>query len=206
MKKVRTEGLKLGTKRTYSMASSLSYTWATRPCKELSTVSELQQKRKFRKYAPANGECAMWEPWELQKYFDIEVMDVRINEQSYTEREVIVHKFYRTVTRRGDLKGRFKWIEFELKEIANQYSKDLDEVMTMFGQVNCDKKRLRDRLAGNSFCVWKKLEDLILQNHFNQTKANGGVPPTENSHYKQLLEEKGASEIQARMKFLGLVV
>lgn len=65
MKKIKTRGQQLGAKRTYSVASSLSYTSSSRPCKDLSAVSELQNKKRFRKYAPRNGELATWEPWEL---------------------------------------------------------------------------------------------------------------------------------------------
>ena len=110
----------------------------------------------------------MYEPLELQKKSDVEIMEIRVNEKAFEEHgKVIVPKFYRTVVRKPDMEGNFKWIEIELQEIAQQYSRDYEEVCTIFEQVNCDKNRLRDRLAGNSFCIWKKIEDLTLQNYFN---------------------------------------
>mmetsp|Transcript_37432 Transcript_37432/g.49221 ORF Transcript_37432/g.49221 Transcript_37432/m.49221 type:complete len:124 (+) Transcript_37432:706-1077(+) len=123
-------------------------------------------------------------------------MNIKINEKAFkANNDYIKPKDYRTVVRKPDMAGKFKWINIELEEIASQYSKDMDEVLQIFEQVNCDKNRLRDRLEGNTFCIWKKIEDVTLCNYWEQTKANGGVPPQNNAHYQCLLEEKGAAEI-----------
>jgi len=50
--------------------------------------------------------------------------------------------------------------------MAHQYSKSFEELLTIFESVNCDKKRLRERLEGNTFCTWKKIEDLTLKNYY----------------------------------------
>ena len=47
MKKVNTKGLQLGTKRTYSMASGLSYSIQNRPFKKLSNLSERMTQKRF---------------------------------------------------------------------------------------------------------------------------------------------------------------
>ena len=130
----------------------------------------------------------MWTPKEIGKYLDIETMEVRVNEKSFKEQgDRIVPKYYRTVVRRPDEEGRFKWIQLELEEIANEYSKSFDEVLNIFESVNCDKKRLRDRLKGETYCVWRKLEDVTLQNHYYAVKANGGKPVANDIAYNCLL-------------------
>ena len=103
------------------------------------------------------------------------------------------------------MEGTFKWIEIDLQEIAKTYSKTFEEITTMFEQVNCSKTRLVERLNGDSFCAWKRLEDLILETHYNLKKGNGGKEPERSAQYMCLIEEKGLDEIEARNKFLGFV-
>ena len=78
----------------------------------------------------------------------------------------MIPRYYRTAVRRPDEIGKFKWLHIELEEMAQQYSKSLEDVMVLFEQVNCDKKRLRERLEGTTYCTWKKIEDLTLKNYF----------------------------------------
>jgi len=80
--------------------------------------------------------------------------------------------------------------------------------MVLFEQVNCDKKRLQERLEGSSHCTWKKIEDLTLKNYYDAVQRNGRVPAhsTESAQYQCLVEEKGADEIAARNRFLGYVI
>lgn len=75
----------------------------------------------------------------------------------------------------------------------------------IFESVNCDKKRLRERLEGNTFCTWKKIEDLTLKNYYDQVKLNNGKPLSNSPAYQCLIEEKGLEEIACRNKFLGLI-
>lgn len=99
------------------------------------------------------------------------------------------------------------WLEREMMELAEEYSMSFDEVAAIFEQVNCNKQRLRERLQGGSFCSWKKIEDMILKNYYDETKANNGKPPAQLSEpYQLLIEEKGLEEIAARNKFLNLVL
>ena len=94
-------------------------------------------------------------------------MTIRVKEDSYREhKSCIVPKYYRQIERRVDEAGRFKWFEIELTEIGHEYSVGFEAVCEIFGQVNCDKQRLRDHLAGKSYCRWKSIEDLILKNYY----------------------------------------
>ncbi len=208
MKSVSTKGLKLGQKRTYSLAapSGTYYNHSTRPCGALANAVEQLNLKRFKRYAPRHGESAMWNQKELEKYLDIETMEVKLNEAHYKKNGVLIPKFYRAVVRKPDEQGKFKWIQQDLEEIANEYSKTFDEVVTIFEQVNCDKKRLRERLQGNSYCIWRKIEDVTLQTYFFKVKANGGKPLPYDAQYQCLVDEKGESEIIARNKFLGLVL
>lgn len=164
MKPVNTKGLvKLGQKRTYTNASSLCFNQPSRPSGFLSNAVEQLNRKRFKRYAPRHGECALWTSKEIEKYLDIETMEIRVNEAAFEKcNHIVVPKFYRTIVRKPDEDGKFKWIQLELEEMANEYSKTLEEVLPIFEQVNCDKKRLRDRLQGNSYCIWRKIEDVTL--------------------------------------------
>lgn len=71
--------------------------------------------------------------------------------------------------------------------MANEFSKDFMEVVTIFEQVNCSKRATRERLAGETFCTWKRLEDLILKQYHESMIRNGGVPPKNDSQYDCLV-------------------
>ena len=162
--------------------------------------------KRFKTYAPRNNEVAQWNAAELSKYYDIERMYISTSEKAFKDNKGFIKpKDYRTVVRKRDQMGEFKWIEKDLEEIAKQYSKDFDEVCLIFEQVNCDKKRLRERLEGNSFCSWKKIEDLTLKRYWECVQENGNDEARKSDHYQALLEEKGSAEIAARMRFLGYV-
>ena len=133
LKPVKTKGLSLGSKRTYSEASAFCYNAQKRPFSSLSALSERFNQKRFKTYAPRNGEVPLWSEEELDKYYDIERMCVHINEQAYIACGYqIKPKDYRTVVRKVDDDGRFKWINIELREIAREYSKDIDEIFQIF--------------------------------------------------------------------------
>lgn len=101
-------------------------------------------------------------------------MHITTSEKSFAEQKGFIRpKDYRVIVRRIDQVGQFKWIQNDLEEIANQYSKDLDDVLQIFEQVNCDKKRLIEQLEGGSYCSWKKLDDLALKNIWTEMKVQG---------------------------------
>lgn len=195
-----------GQKRTYTNASELCYTHMARPFRTIEALSERIKQKRFKQYTPRESEFAQYEPEQMQKQLEIEIMEIRVKEKSYRENtQLVIPKHYRKVTRRTDEAGEFRRLERELQETARQYSRSFDEILQIFDQVNCDLKRLRDRLEGNTFCVWKKIEDLTLQKHFEDVKKNGGAQPRElDQHYKCLVEEKGLEEIAARSRYLGL--
>lgn len=119
----------------------------------------------------------------------------------------MIPRYYRSVVRRTDEEGKFKWMQIELEEMAQQYSRSVEEIMVMFGQVNCDKKRLRERLEGTTYCTWKKIEDLTLKNYFEAVQQNGiAGSGAENAQYQCLVEEKGTDEIAARNRYLGYTI
>jgi len=84
MKPVNTKGLvKLGQKRTYSNASSLCFNQPSRPSGFLANAVEQLNRKRFKRYAPRHGECAIWTPKEIEKYLDIETMEIRVNEAAF---------------------------------------------------------------------------------------------------------------------------
>jgi len=169
-------------------------------------AEKLKQKR-FKRYTPRESEFPAYEPWEFAKQMDIEIMEIKTNEQSYIDNKKInVPKYYRTVTKREDEDGLCKWLKLELEQMAVEFSKDFDDVVTIFSQVNCCKKATRERLAGETFCTWKKIEDLILETYKEATVKNGGVAPKPDRQYQCLIDEKGQTEINRRNIFLGLTL
>jgi len=102
------------------MASELCYTKETRPFSSLSGMSDRLNQKRFKTYEPRGNELPTWNIEELGKYYDIERMCIKINEDKFKESsDVIKPKEYRTVKRVPDQGGKFKWIEIELQEIAN---------------------------------------------------------------------------------------
>ena len=167
MKTVKTRGVNLCSKRTYSAASEHCYSGETRPFSSLSDLGERLNQKRFKTYEPRNEELPTWNAEELGKYYDIERMVVKINEDKFKAAgDVIKPREYRTVRRVPDDAGKFKWIQIELEEIGREYGLDDDQVLVMFESVNCDKKRLRAKLEGKNFCTWKKLEDLTLKSYY----------------------------------------
>ena len=80
-----------------------------------------------------------------------------------------------------------------MQDIADEHSKSLDDVLKLFGTVNCDKQRLRDLLSQKSYERWTTLEDLSIRQ------------ATENEEqFSALLEMKGIEEVKKRRKFLEL--
>ena len=160
-------------------------------------------------YTPQDREYPAYEPWEFKKAMDLEFVDIRVNEASYKEHRAIIPKHYRTVVRRSDMEGRFKWTQIELEEMAKEYGMEFDDLANLFEQVNCDKRRLREHLEGKNIVSWKKIEDYTLENYYKWTQ-NYGRAPSEGDPvymtYQCLLEEKGVDEIKARNKFLGFDV
>ena len=106
---------------------------------------------------------------------DVEKMSIQVNEGSLKEHQnKMIPRYYRTVVRSTDEEGKFKWLSIELEQMAQQYSRSLDDIMVLFEQVNCDKNRLRQRLEGTTYCTWKKIEDLTLRSYYDAMQRNGG--------------------------------
>ena len=79
----------------------------------------------------------------------------------------------------------------ELTAIAKQYSRDIDEILQIFEEVNCSKQQLKKVLEGQSYCKWNELEDLALNSN-------------DKMQYNYLLKCKGQEEVDRRLIFLGV--
>ena len=55
----------------------------------------------------------------------------------------MVPRHYRTVVRRQDVGGYFKWLTIEREELAQQYSRTIEEITALFEQCNCEKQKLK---------------------------------------------------------------
>jgi len=81
----------------------------------------------------------------------------------------------------------------ELQGYASQYSREFDEILLLFEEVNCNKAKLKEVLEGKSFAKWSELEDLALQETDHTSRQ-----------YEFLIKTKGEEEVQRRKVFLGI--
>ena len=56
------------------------YDQGSRPCGTLTNAVEQLNLKRFKRYAPGHGELAVFNPKDLEKYLDIETMEVKLNE------------------------------------------------------------------------------------------------------------------------------
>ena len=122
---------------------------------------------------------------------DLEIMEITVNEASYRAKGSIYPQHYRTIVRRTDHEGTFRRLFMYLESVAKQYSRDIDEIEELYGEVNCDKAALIEVLNGKNFTKWTELEDLCLKD-------------PESKMFKFLVDAKGTEEIEKRRKFLCL--
>ena len=196
----------LGQKRTYSQASDLCYTTKTRPFQTMEEISERLKSKRFKRYTPQDREYPQYEPREFAKQMDVECMSIHVNEKSYKEHSnTLVPKHYRSIVRRADEAGKFKWLQIELEEIAYQNSKDIDFVVGIFESVSCDKKRLREYFEGSHMIAWTKIEDHHLKKYYEACQSDRAEEAQTDHGYQTLVADKGLDEIQARNRFLGFV-
>ena len=95
---------------------------------------------------------------------DLEIMTVDVNLKDYVTRDYIAPRYYRTMIRKKDETGDFRRFTIELEQLANQYSKTLDEVLELFESFSCSKPKLYAALKGENKHRWTPLEDLVLKN------------------------------------------
>lgn len=134
MKKISLKNMSAaGLKRTYRQASELCFTAKTRPLRTLEQVSEMMKQKRFKRYTPQEREYPAYEPREFAKQMDVEIMSIKVNEASLKKNQnKMIPRYYRTVVRRVDEQGKFKWLAIELEEMGQQYSVSQDEIMTLF--------------------------------------------------------------------------
>ena len=68
----------------------------------------------------------------------------------------------RYVTRQEDMEAKFQRLNEELELIAKQYSREIEEIYTLFEEVGCSKDQLKKLLLGHSYMKWLELEDMAL--------------------------------------------
>ena len=117
-----------------------------------------------------------------------EVMSIKINAETYKPQQnmFLVPRHYRTVIRRVDEDGHFKWLRQKLEDIAHTYSENIEKVEDLFESVNCDFERLVELMNGETFTKWTSLDDMAL--------AKIGILGNE-AAYKTLRQTHGEVEI-----------
>jgi hypothetical protein len=103
-----------------------------------------------------------WSQENLEKEMELVIMKIKTT-RNWDKQHADASKFpvyKRTITREDNEEGRANRTVRELQEIADQYSKTLDEVLVVFGQVNGRKQAVKDHYADNGKNIaWTPMED-----------------------------------------------
>jgi hypothetical protein len=104
-----------------------------------------------------------------------------------------IPSYKRAITRQDNEEGRANRTVREMQEIADQYSKTLDDVLDVFGKVNGRKQAVKDHYAdgGKNVC-WNPMED-------------AGIKDKESEMYKYIVNTKGEEAVLARREWLNIV-
>lgn len=86
----------------------------------------------------------------------------------------------------------FEDLSVSLRDLAKEYSKEMDEMHMLFMEVSCDLGELRSLLKGQKAPKWSMLEDLAIQSE------------PESMEFKHICDMKGANHVHKRRKFLEL--
>ena len=119
-------------------------------------------------------------------------MEIVVNEKTYNYYGRIVPQHYRTIVRKTDQMGAIKRVLSELESLAKMYSREFKEVEDMWLDFKCDKVKVREILAKQSFSEWSELEDLCVERGDRTSRQ-----------YKSLVKDKGLEEIERRRVYLS---
>lgn len=86
----------------------------------------------------------------------------------------------------------FEKLSKELKDLAKEYGKEMDELHMLFMEVCCDIGELKKVLRYGSGSSWTMLEDLALQRE------------PDSMEFKHICDSKGGSQVNKRKKFLEI--
>ena len=83
----------------------------------------------MRVVAPDDFSIPVYSSYEFAKQMDMEFMKIKVNDDDYRAKDCVMPRTYRTMVRSVDEMGKFKRLNMELEEIAQQYSKDLEDIL-----------------------------------------------------------------------------
>lgn len=86
----------------------------------------------------------------------------------------------------------FEKLSNELRELAKEYGKEMDELHMLFMEVSCDLGDLKNLLKGEKASKWTMLEDLAIQSEPNSIE------------FKHICDSKGGQQVYKRKKFLEM--
>jgi hypothetical protein len=88
----------------------------------------------------------------------------------------------------------FEGLSNSLRDLAKEYSKEMDEMHMLFMEVSCDLGELRSLLKGQKAPKWSMLEDLAIQSE------------PDSMEFKHICDMKGSNHVHKRRKFLELQI
>ena len=163
-------------------------------------VEGLANARKRRKEASKEAgddeEISLQTLREREQIFTPEELKAKMEVRISIEKDLETRKrevFSNCGSRKQKEEDYFHKLSRELRRLAKEYNKDIEEIHMLFMEVSCDIEDLRKLLKGSG-CVqkWSMLEDLAIQND----------PNTE--EYQHVENQLGDGLIKKRKKFLEL--
>jgi len=86
----------------------------------------------------------------------------------------------------------FEKLSKELRDLAKEYGKEMDELHMLFMEVSCDIGELRVLLKGEKASKWTMLQDLAIQQE------------PDSAEFKHICESMGESQVVKRKQFLEM--
>jgi hypothetical protein len=94
---------------------------------------------------PSDFDLIDYDKAALQKQTEYEVMKIKIADMNCADSP---NGIKREVIRYENVQAKFLRLQEELDSLAKQYSKDIDEIYSLFEEVGCSKEGLKKLLTG----------------------------------------------------------
>ncbi len=156
----------------------------------LEDFAEHLVSKRHKVFVPSDFDLTDYDSVQLKKQIEFDKMTIKITDTKSSETPTGIKRY---VTRQEDMEAKFRRLNDELESIAKQYSREIDEIYTLFEEVGCSKDQLKKLLLGHSYMRWSELEDMALQSKDPRQVA-------------YIIKTKGQEEVDRRVVFLSITL
>ena len=104
-----------------------------------STLEEFAEhlvSKRHKVYIPTDFDLIDYDSHQLKKQIEFDKMTITITDTNCPDLPTGIKRY---VTRQEDMEAKFRRLNEELESIAKQYSREIDEIYTLFEEVGCSK-------------------------------------------------------------------